>query len=194
MELKNKKETYEALTEMLLNGHSIALKNILATVLNSAFDAVLEEYENSGVCCFISNSGRIENESPLGNRLMWSHYANGLRGFVLELKKDKIFDFKECNVTGPYIVNYTNNYPVIDLVDLAMQHFVNKDQEKTNKYISLMIESKNKDWEYENEVRYICSNGNALLKYNPKAIESLHIGEKMPKTRKGKYNFPLLEM
>ncbi|WP_029836709.1 DUF2971 domain-containing protein, partial [Vibrio parahaemolyticus] len=41
-------------------------------------------------CCFSEPSEK--NLSPMSNRLMWSHYANGLRGFVIEFEKEALID------------------------------------------------------------------------------------------------------
>ncbi|CRY25664.1 DUF2971 domain-containing protein [Yersinia enterocolitica] len=177
--IKNKTETNQALTQLFLQGKSECLKKKLNTVIQSGFNAIIESYNQHGVCCFISNVGNAESSPPLENRLMWSHYANGLRGFLLEFTQDRLFDLENNKIDGPFIVDYTNNYPVIDLIDFASQYYVFRNKEYTDKYIELMIKSKNLDWKYESEVRYTNPNGNSLLKYNSDAIESLHIGEKM---------------
>ncbi|WP_227726208.1 DUF2971 domain-containing protein [Yersinia proxima] len=178
--IKNKDDTLLALTEYFVNGKSDILRNKLLSVIKLAFNAIINNYNELGVCCFVSDSKDINKKPPLENRLMWGHYANGLRGFALKFNKEKIFDLDERKTFGPYIVKYVDNYPVIDLIDFAMQHYINKNKEATDEYILRIIESKNSDWAYENEIRYSHSKGNTLIKYDPDTIESLHIGEKMP--------------
>ncbi|EEP97627.1 DUF2971 domain-containing protein [Yersinia ruckeri] len=93
--IKNKDDTLSALTEYFVNGKSDILRNKLLSVIKLAFDAIINNYNELGVCCFVSNSKDINKKPPLENRLMWGHYANGLRGFALKFNKEKIFDLDE---------------------------------------------------------------------------------------------------
>ncbi|ONG39562.1 hypothetical protein BKE30_09435 [Alkanindiges hydrocarboniclasticus] len=95
-----------------------------------------EHFEKFGVICL--------NHNPL-NILMWSHYGDSHRGFLIELKfpKDR---YQFCqNHFPPHPVIYSENYPVgrLDFFDIKTQQ--------------QMFCQKSIDWQYEKEYRLLAS-------------------------------------
>lgn len=72
------------------------------------------------------------------NLLMWAHYGNCHRGICLE------FDVKRNELAGAIKVDYTDDYPVLDMFD--------EDQDALLRSTTLV---KSKCWEYESEYRLI---------------------------------------
>ena len=83
--------------------------------------------------------------------LMWSHYANKHEGVCLQ------FRGLESLRTPPLRVIYSDNYPVVDL--LEYEPFVDRQDETSRAKQKEMIErmhlTKAKDWNYECEWRII---------------------------------------
>ncbi len=86
------------------------------------------------------------NQSPL-NILMWSHYADDHKGFLVELKFPK--EALEPDLYGDFIpipVQYVKDYPIMTKED---KH----DNSKMNKAYF----HKSEDWSYEREFRVVVS-------------------------------------
>lgn len=146
------------------------------------------------------------------NLLMWSHYADGLRGFCLEFDRNLIL-FDNPNFAEIYDVDYKELPAEIDtaLIAVVMDQ-VNyhsyalesvTDDEEASSYESAlnksllhsieiykkMLATKPIDWKYEEEVRVICQSScnkklGQFLKYPPQAIKSVIVGEKMPEKQR----------
>lgn len=119
--------------------------------------------KNFTVACF--------NNNPL-NTLMWSHYADNHKGFLIEFK----FPRNDINRL-PVPVDYSINYPILTL-PWSMASFL------SNK--SLQIEdlrkiffTKSLDWKYENEYRLINTN-HELATFPANLISSVVFGTKTP--------------
>ncbi|HGH4857584.1 TPA: DUF2971 domain-containing protein [Yersinia enterocolitica] len=185
LNLKNSNETLDVLAKIMILNKGETLKSEILRIARHAFNTVVESYTNGGACCFVSDGNPSDDSlSPLTSRLMWGHYDNGLRGFALKFRDDIFCDvnseLKKEIISGPYKIDYINDYPVVNLIELSNQLYVEKNELKVFKHIGKLTSSKNKDWEYEQEVRYISMEGNRLFKYSPEHIELLCIGEKMP--------------
>jgi hypothetical protein len=95
------------------------------------------------------------------NLLMWSHYADHHKGFVLE------FDIAHDVETMLRVskVQYSDEYPALDYIEM------------TNDQIKVVLLRKHEGWEYEREWRMIVSNGvNTYLKFKPQAVTGLIFG------------------
>ncbi len=142
------------------------------------------------------------------NLLMWSHYANGLRGFCLEFDP-RLLLVNDPNYSKFYEVEYQNTPEVIDTALIAVlqdqinyhadaidnrviedkassyNDTLNESLSKSNEIFKKMLATKPLVWEYEEEVRVIfqslCDKKTGeFLKYPPQAIKSVIFGEKMP--------------
>lgn len=156
---------------------------IIKALIKKDFHIMLEHIQKSKVLC-LSEGSDDYNNSPITNNLMWSHYANGLRGFCLEfdaisLQEDLNESTKKTMAT--FKIKYQKKPQILNLSDFAnsSQVFHVDENDYINNVIST-ISTKSIDWEYENEVRIISLSDKNLHKYKPSSLVSIIIGEKMP--------------
>lgn len=139
-------------------------------------------FHDSGICCFIKDGMVTPYEEPI----MWGHYGNGLKGYVLrfDVVSTEMFESKDI---GSIAVAYQNEPPVIDSIEL-LGTFMRKNNGQNGiigPEIIKMITTKHMSWAYENEIRFISfGSGNKLFKYKEGAIKSIIIGSKMPEWQK----------
>ena len=129
----------------------------------------LQEYR---WCCFSQSSKELN--SPSSSRLMWSHYANGLRGFLIEFDKEELITSLDYHNQGDVLKSemiYDNLQPMNFFDDLA--ELVENNSPTLGKLLSL----KSDDWSYESEFRI--GTKNPIVHYDPKVITRIVIGEKM---------------
>jgi hypothetical protein len=102
----------------------------------------LADRKNTRVCCLSA-----EYKDPL----MWSHYTDGMRGFVIIYNEFMTVD----NQTIPYLpVRYTDAPPVITLESIKADTF-----ERAFDLNVSLIATKHNRWSYEKEIRLItCPN------------------------------------
>ena len=118
-----------------------------------------ENLYNRGVACFSTKNDDI---------LMWSHYADGHRGFCLEFNT-------QCdpfNRARP--VHYASEVPALDPVD-----YLEYDATKRNPLESMM-QTKSACWEYEAEWRLIHMQANLEYSYDFRALTGVYFGSAMP--------------
>ncbi|WP_139737835.1 hypothetical protein [Aeromonas caviae] len=81
-------------------------------------------------------------------------------------------------------VTYENEPPIIHCLEFMRKHL--KTGSAASDVIKIMT-TKSKQWEYENEVRFISfKNGGQLFKFRKNAIKSITVGSKMPEKQKMK--------
>jgi len=127
----------------------------------------LASLHKSGVCCFSSASSE--------NILMWSHYAEKHTGICLEFAIPSNLKFliplKDTEghpVLQPKPVDYTDNLPQVNL-------FTNTAEE-----LYKGLTTKSNEWKYEAEYRAMCLNYVGLLPYDPRLLNAVIAGCKMP--------------
>lgn len=109
---------------------------------------------------------------PRRNLLMWSHYTNSHKGFVIEFDEDFIEN-------KPQKVTYTNERPILTFEEI--------DNFELSAYLI-----KSKEWEYENEYRSFGKLSNAdnaelsLFKFDKTKIKSVTLGCNMSKENRDK--------
>ncbi|PMN66099.1 DUF2971 domain-containing protein [Enterovibrio norvegicus] len=116
------------------------------------------------------------------NLLMWSHYANSHDGICIGLDIKRPFD-AEFGIG--YEVEYQNSYPEICLLqrDLQMASVSSgvellTEREK-DELATLQFFTKSKEWEYENEVRFLrpkLAGGVGLMSFNKNQVVEVIIG------------------
>ncbi|MEN3978382.1 DUF2971 domain-containing protein [Acinetobacter sp. CWB-B33] len=98
---------------------------------------IIKDIQNKAfICCL--------NQNPLSH-LMWSHYAQFHKGFMIEFKipHNKLDVLKSFNFI-PTPVEYTENFPVLDRNDL-----------KNDDTMTKVFLKKSKEWSYEKEYRVV---------------------------------------
>lgn len=112
------------------------------------------ENENCGVACFTQK---------MNNLLMWSHYADGHKGFCLEF--DTTLFLIQAQPKYKEVI-YSNSYPKLSLLDIK----------RAPDRLYEPLRTKSKDWTYEEEWRLIMKEGNLSVKYDPKALTAVYFG------------------
>ncbi|KZN28536.1 hypothetical protein N480_10610 [Pseudoalteromonas luteoviolacea S2607] len=117
----------------------------------------------------------VIEDSNVANLPMWSHYADGLRGFLMCFDEGMlIHSLKELN-EGYFASNsvaYDVSPPKLQLSD-ADNSIIERDS------VFQALSSKHETFLNEVE-RRILTNEYGLKKYSPEALRMLFIGEKMP--------------
>lgn len=127
--------------------------------------------EDRHICCF--NKNRAEDK-VLVSKLMWSHYANGLRGMVIEFDGDALEASLEKLNDEPIEggdIDYTglDNFDAIELFVEGMKTGAGG--------VGKVLLRKSNEWEYEQEHRLVAHKNK--LYYEPLSIRSIVLGQKM---------------
>lgn len=161
----------------------LVVREYIVDWVRAEIHAHQDSFYNSGVfCCMREKNG----ENPINNHLMWGHYGDGLKGFVIEV------DSEELPNTLPFIsdsmslteVLYKDKPPVINPIDYLIKKTESEEMkvQELTKIIGDIMSTKNTHWEYENEVRFINHNkGNVLIPYREKSLKTIILGSKMPR-------------
>ena len=165
---------YYALKFALL--FSVPRRNVI-TLINNNFSLFVRDLTKMSASCFISS----EMESDvLHNKLMWSHYGDGLRGYCLKFNEEKLTTslFASGSI-GRAEVTYVNETPEIDPI-----HYFCGFSDPFNigisskLYLFNVISTKPQEWSYENEVRFLAAKRGSFI-FDTTALEGVIIGEKM---------------
>ena len=116
-----------------------------------------ESYANMGVGCFTTE---------LANILMWSHYANGHRGFCLEFDTELFLSSARIPDKNLMKVIYSDSYPMLSPTDWY----------ESPRRLLEPLYTKSKDWISEQEWRLLKKNGNKGFRYNPNALTAIYFG------------------
>ena len=157
----------------------------LQETVNSIFqflkDMLSDAYEANnnrrGHCCFCQGDRKV-----LQNKLMWSHYSEGLRGFCLIFDENILMkslrNENNLNELHKVPITYQEILPEIDPIDELKKLTKGTDP----KLFNAIPTTKSKVWEYEDEVRLISEN-QGLHKYSSDALIEIVIGNKMEEPR-----------
>ncbi len=114
-------------------------KRIILKESNYSIEPYIKAYETIRIRCFASDKN---NFTGLKNRLMWSHYADEHKGICILYK----FDFRYA------VQTYVEQKSItIWIKEIYEDNVVFKDKKKETK--QLLLATKHKEWEYENEIR-----------------------------------------
>lgn len=176
----------EEFTEMLLK--NISLTPYKSQLLKLIYFSIEKQYElfitNKKHCCFIQDDDE-HGVKALKNKLMWSHYADGLRGFSIEFDKAKLLQHlsicEENNVDSGNM--YYGNLAEISLLECfeeSLDQFLSKQSPKEN--LSRVLSAKSVEWKYEYEYRI--SSLKQKVNFDISCVKSITIGSKMPAENK----------
>lgn len=148
-------------------------KHEFLKMLKDSHEKTLDFFMEKKWCCFSYETELFG--SPLHRRLMWSHYANGLRGFVMEFNQSALKESLDTLNEGDVI----SSVMVYD--QLERMNFFELHSEQFNS-LGKLISLKSSEWNYETEVRL----GADISKmfYSPSTINRVIIGEKIPEETK----------
>jgi len=123
--------------------------------------------EERGFSCF--------SAKPL-DIMMWSHYADGHRGFCLEF--DTSYD---PWISKTFHVRYADTFSYINPVDIIVEP-AGADPE--NPLLVASVLTKARCWEYEHEWRTMHLQPNTLFGYEWRALTGIYFGAAMPPAHK----------
>ena len=149
--------------------------NFTKDSLNELIQNLSNERSSIGIFSTSQDIKNTKNNYPphIANMLMWSHYADGLRGFCIKFDFVKLFEsLKKPNKNKSFAmsnIKYVDSAETVKLEDLG------------NNALDILksIQYKHSQWRYEHELR-IFSNSYGAMKFSPEAISDFYIGEKMP--------------
>ncbi len=120
--------------------------------------------------------------APLNNMLMWSHYANGFKGFCIEfdaeLLVNTIVDRNSAQI-GTSKIQYAidGKLPTVNLKTF-MEASISGDLNSSFEILTSFTK-KEQSWSYENELRLI-SEIRGKHYYDSECVKAVYIAEKMP--------------
>ncbi len=141
---------------------------VLGAVKNAIDRRQKVQHEERGVVCLSANALDIR---------MWSHYADGHRGFCLE------FDTTFVPFgTKTFEVRYSETFRYINPVTLLVDQPDSPDEE--NDLLVASVLTKSKCWTYEEEWRAIHIEANKPFGYDYHALTGIYLGARMPDAHK----------
>ncbi|MFA0328026.1 DUF2971 domain-containing protein [Vibrio sp. 10N.222.49.E4] len=168
----------EEFTGMLLNG--VPLTPFKTQLLKLTFKSIEEQYKllvtNKKHCCFIQNNSSSATEA-LKSKLMWSHYGNGFRGFVIEFDKSQLLECLQSDTNNhiSYGDMFYGDLSTISVLD-TFEKFLEQGRETPN--LNRLLTAKSSEWSYESEFRI--SSLKQKVKYEINCVRSVTFGAKMP--------------
>lgn len=133
---------------------------------------------------FLCLSQRDNDFDPIYENLMWSHYAQGLRGFCLVFNNESLQT--DINIASEkrmrsIKVSYQDQPNRISLSDfLRSDMWLNENNKNYIQAVTETIATKSTSWKYENEMRVMTLDSLAnSYQYSPEALEEIVLGEKM---------------
>ncbi|KVX03211.1 DUF2971 domain-containing protein [Shewanella frigidimarina] len=145
-------------------------------------EALIRTVHNSKAVC-LSHYDPDPNKDPLYENLMWSHYADGLRGFCIVLDRQILLDYlyDEKLSIRPIPVIYQDSPITLSLNDyVRSSHILGGSDKDMIEEVAKTIGCKSTAWKYENEFRLLSLEDENLQPYTPEALLEIVIGEKMP--------------
>lgn len=125
---------------------------------------------------FVDKCGIYSLSSTPLNELIWAHYGGSHFGFCIEYDIDKLYYFSESH-SHIIPVTYQTNEP-----NLSVSKFLGASS-KVESILSLILGTKSKPWEYENEFRIITSAAGSHL-YDFRAVKFIYFGLRCPEKTK----------
>lgn len=134
---------------------------------------MVDAYRHIKIRCFVKHNIK-KRKQPFEDQLMWSHYADSHKGICIRYKFDP-----EINLEDKELLTFSNWY------DVRYLHKIKIEDPKSVELRSLLA-TKNKCWEYENEVRLIdfdptCPDKYKQISIKKSKIEAIFFGCRCPR-------------
>jgi len=175
-------ELENALLEQKLDGtFEQKYKEMMGLTFEGALSDLNAFVEQSKATCFARDN---EHSQAIKNKLMWSHYANGLRGFCVEYDREELIVGISDRI-GEQIGLAPMKYGQLkrfSFEDLMMNTARTVSQGEEHFGVGSLVSFKSSEWEYENEYRLITT-GDNCVPIPSSSIRSVTVGSKMPKSR-----------
>lgn len=155
---QNKYTKFPSLCAIIKNFNSNEQNELKQDITINAYDNLYNSInKEKRVACFSRNNNVY---------LMWSHYADGHRGFCLE------FNSKYPPFDRAKDVTYQETHIFIEMEEIFSGKL------NLNKYLN----EKTKSWKYEKEMRII--EKNEKVEYDKHALNAIYFGLNMPEAHK----------
>lgn len=102
--------------------------------------------------------------------LMWSHYADGHKGFCLE------FDASFAPFNKAFKVEYSDSFPSIDFISILLEG------KKFDRRALISLLTKYTCWEYEKEWRILNRKSKSFYPYKVDALKAVYFGASIEKS------------
>jgi len=122
--------------------------------------------EQRGIACF---------SATITDIMMWSHYADGHRGFCLE------FDTSQLPFSKTLEVTYVDHPPLINPVDVLVQ---GPSEDESNELLRAFVLTKARCWRYEQEWRLMHAEASKLFGYGDRPLTGIYLGAEMDHAHK----------
>jgi len=161
-------------------------RNVVESIVDQNFEALKEplneivmnevrRLQKNKFQCF---SHDAINKDIVKSRLMWSHYARGLRGFAVEFEFDPLLESMSNLNSG-----YFNGYSLINYTELGFNEYIlNVTDNAEPLFVDRVMFTKHIDWEYEQEVRIMIDRNYGY--YDSSCISRVIVGQKMTDSNK----------
>ena len=171
----------EMLKSMGLDENSVTNEQLFHALVKQSLDSVINVYSNMMMGCF---SKCTAERDPIYENLMWSHYADGLRGYCLVFDLEQLgedFNSIENHSVASIDVRYQDSPSSLSLeefistgVMFGVENFEYVDK------AARVFSTKSPSWDYENEVRFMSHLKTNKHVYSADALLEIVIGSKMP--------------
>ncbi len=138
-------------------GPNEEFRSKVKTSYQKAYEERVQRLQERGVACFSAKNDDI---------LMWSHYADGHRGFCLE------FDTLYPPFSQALPVIYSDSFPVLDLSEGVIQDIP--------ELLVTNMTTKSACWSYEQEWRIFQLEGNREIHIEAASLTAIYFGCEMP--------------
>jgi hypothetical protein len=157
--VKMQKAAAAAKKDLPYTGPDGKFRAVVKEGIAKTFGDIVTRLQQHGVACFSAKSDDF---------LMWSHYAEGHRGFCLEFDPG----YEPFSKARPVI--YADSFPTLDAAEVA-EVWV---RGKPDPLMTFQF-TKSSDWSYEQEWRIFHHQGNVEYNYNPAALSGIYLGCEM---------------
>lgn len=153
----------------------IGCYGLLKSNVERLSESTLYDYKLTfGITCLTTKLK--DGPEPLSNPLMWSHYADGFKGFCIQFDVEKLANGLEDKGAYLLLVDYTNERPTINGFEFFRDW--NRPEAENpftaQKVVDKLFATKHKAWAYESEFRFfhkeVCQR---TLQYPLEAIEKV---------------------
>ncbi|MDC5812838.1 DUF2971 domain-containing protein [Vibrio europaeus] len=180
-------EREKMLAEMGITDDGANKEDFLFKMAKRDFEiALIQTVHNSKAVC-LSHYDSDPKKDPIYENLMWSHYADGLRGFCIVLDRQILLDYfyAEKLSIRPIPVIYQDSPITLSLNDFVRsRHILGGSGKDMIEEVTQTIGCKSTAWEYEKEFRLLSLEGENLQPYSPEALLEIVIGDKMPEDQR----------
>lgn len=165
----------EALAEVthLYDSDNSKFMEFVQDQLDEQEEGYRNEFLNISTFC-LSSDIPDDERSQIANSLMWSHYADGLKGFCVKFNGSELHKSfnelnKEKNIGYAYI-RYQEEMHKLNFLDFFG---------RSTKAFSGALHTKHDSWGYECEIRFL-TNKSGYTNYSSESVDSIYIGDRMP--------------